>query len=74
MGYDIIQKHYKLNKPYEGYDYVIISATYTSDHGDETYIFGADKKGKILNWSELKNSFTGEQNINKALKKMGYRV
>jgi len=68
---------YKLDPPCEYEDghteYVITSGIYASDHeGLETYIFPADAKGNCLDWQELKGSFCGEINHERALKGLGY--
>jgi hypothetical protein len=63
---------YELSKPIKYDDeketsFIVISAVIASYSGAETYIFPSDKKGKILNWTELKGSFRGELNHEKAL-------
>lgn len=69
---------YKLNPPieYDGesHKYVIVSATNAMFSGPETYIFPADKKGKIINWGELPGSFQGECNHREALENAGYEI
>jgi len=39
----------------EGYKHVIVSALRLQD-GAETFIFGSDDKGVVLNWSQLPGS------------------
>lgn len=74
MGYTANQLHYKLSPALNGYEYVVVSAAYTTDHGPETYIFGADKNGTIMAWRELKGSFVGGLNHKQALANAGYTV
>lgn len=79
------QKHYHLDPPIvsepwdddedgEEHDYVVVSATNAMFSGPETYIFGADKDGKIVNWTELPGSFKGGLNHEFALGNAGYEV
>ena len=68
------RKLWRLSSPvsYTGYDstytcdYVITSAV--SVLGEpETYIFPADGKGNIVGWSELRGSFKGDLNHQRAI-------
>ena len=52
--------------------YVIVSAVCAMFSGPETYIFPADKNGKVLDWSELEGSFHGSLDHGAALKGAGY--
>ena len=75
---------YKLSTPmvYEGYmedsteefDYVVVSQSQVPFSGPETYIFGADKNGKVLNWSELDGSRRGSYSHAAVLGFAGYEV
>lgn len=74
---NVKQSLYKMNPPHEGYEYVIASSLYemVGRHQlDETYLFGADKGGEILNWSELSGSMKGTQSHAEALNHAGYSV
>ena len=56
------------------YEYVIVSATVVPFSGPETYIFGADATGKVLGWLELRGSFKGGLDHEKALRGAGYEI
>ena len=74
---NVKQSLYKMSPPHEGYEYVIASSLYemVGRHQlDETYLFGADKDGEILNWSELSGSMKGTQSHAEALNHAGYSV
>jgi hypothetical protein len=64
---------YKLSSPLEGHNYVVVSSV-TRPIDPETYIFPADKRGDILDWSELRGSQHGTLNHADALKSAGYDV
>lgn len=68
------QRHYKLSEPLDGHEYVIVSSAYTWDHGDETYIFGANENGEIVEWGELEGSYVGGLDHEIALRSAGYEV
>jgi len=67
-------KLYKLSPPYRGWEFVVVSAAIAPFSGPETYIFGANEQGSIMDWLELPGSFQGELNHNKALENAGYVV
>lgn len=56
------------------FDYVVVSAAQVIMVGPETYIFGADEEGMIVNWSELEGSFKGALDHERALHNAGYEV
>jgi hypothetical protein len=56
------------------YKYVIVSCTSVPFSGPETYIFPADKTGKILSWLELPGSKHGNFTIDAVLEDLGYTV
>lgn len=56
----------------DAYEYVVVSGARVSFSGPETYIFGADSKGKVLNWGELPGSFKGAIDHERALRGAGY--
>ena len=55
-------------------NYVVVSEANIPYSGSETYIFPADKDGEVLSWLELKGSFRGELNHERALQNAGYEV
>lgn len=57
-----------------GYKYVITSAKSVQFSGPETYMFGADENGEIVDWCELPGSFRGELNHKKCFEEIGYNV
>ena len=70
---------YRLSEALESYDgnkyeYVVVSAVDVPFSGPETYIFGADENGEIVNWMELPGSFRGALDHNEALEGAGYTV
>lgn len=78
------QRLYQLDPPLPGfawndedapqYEYVVVSAADVSFSGPETYIFGSDKTGEIVSWSELDGSFKGDLDHGQALRNAGYVV
>lgn len=58
----------------EQYDYVVVSAASMMFTGPETYIFGADSSGKILDWIELDGSYRGGLSHAEALERAGYAI
>jgi len=82
-------KHYRVTPPLEQmgwdfdtdeeevvarYDYVIVSASDVMFTGPETYIFGANADGTILDWGELTGSFRGALDHAQALEGAGYTI
>jgi hypothetical protein len=66
-------KLFQLSHPLEGHDYVVVSAI--SVFGmPETYIFGANSRGTVDDWTELDGSMKGELSHSKALGQAGYRM
>ena len=63
---------------YEGdtkkkFNYIITSCA--SVFGQpETYVFGADKNGEILDWGELDGSFKGDFDHERAIIGAGYQI
>lgn len=56
------------------FEFVIVSAADVIFSGPETYIFGADAEGKVLDWGELDGSFKGALDHEQALRRAGYEV
>ena len=54
------------------FDHVWVSAVSGLAH--ETYIFGSDAEGNVLNWGELDGSFRGGTDHAQALRNAGYEV
>jgi len=75
---------YRLSEPAEYYcvdegkvlhcDYVVVSAIVGPWFGVETYIFPADKDGKVLSWGEMDGSCRGVWDHELVLRKAGYEV
>lgn len=77
LNKNVKQSLYKMNPPHEGYEYVIASSLFEKvgrHQLDETYLFGADKEGTILDWCELSGSMKGTQSHSEALNEAGYSV
>lgn len=63
------------NKTIPTHEFVVLSATIAFDHGSaETFIFPADKKGKVTNWGELPGSMRGTLDHDYILWRKGYQV
>ena len=74
---NVRQSLYKMNPPHNGYEYVIASSLFgrLGRHQlDETYLFGADKEGVILDWCELDGSMKVTQSHAEAFNEAGYCV
>lgn len=67
-------KLYKLSEPLEGYSFVVVSSVVVMFSGPETYVFPSNKNGEVTDWRELKGSYKGDLNHEKALKNAGYKV
>lgn len=67
---------YRLSEPLGGYETVVVSAlTSAFDTGQpETYIFGADENGKVLDWGELDGSQRGTTDHALVLGFAGYEI
>jgi hypothetical protein len=70
---------YRVDPPianYKGdaFDHVWVSAADVPFSGPETYIFGSDADGKVLDWCELDGSFRGGLDHEEALRGAGYEV
>lgn len=70
----VLQKHYRMEPPYEGFQFVVSSASRVPYSGPETYLFGADEKGEIIEWGELRGSFKGELDCEQAIRNAGYEI
>lgn len=62
------------NEEQKSYEYVVASAANAMFSGPETYLFGADKDGEIVDWDELPGSFKGGLDHERALQNAGYTV
>ena len=66
-------KPYAIDENDSEYNYVVVSAAIAYG-GPETYIFGADESGNVLDWLELPGSIRGEYSHDVALNHAGYEV
>jgi hypothetical protein len=64
---------YKLSERLKFYNYVVVSSA-TILGEDETYIFGADENGEVIDWIELSGSQRGVYNHETVLNNAGYEV
>lgn len=71
---DIRAAVYHLSEPLDGHTYVRVSAVDAPFSGPETYIFGSDEDGEVVDWGELEGSFCGGMNHEKALRNAGYTL
>lgn len=77
LNINVKQSLYKMNPPHNGYEYVIASSLFemVGRHQlNETYLFGADEEGNILDWCELDGSMKDTQSHAEALNEAGYSV
>jgi hypothetical protein len=58
----------------EGNKYIVTSAVDVSFSGPETYMFAANEKGKIINWSELDGSHRGSMDHKKCFENINYSI
>jgi len=74
---------FRVEPPLEGHEYVVVSAitprpvemsAFTDLFQPETYIFGADPEGHVVDWGELPGSFQGAMDIPRALAQAGYEI
>lgn len=56
------------------YTHVVVSAVISRITGPETYIFGADEDGAIVDWAELPGSYRGGLDHAQALSKYEIKV
>ena len=68
-----MQSLYRLSDRLRGFDYVVVSAV-LAPYVHETYIFGSDKNGEVLEWGELPGSECYVYSHEKALNNAGYEV
>lgn len=65
---------YEMTPPYCGYQYVRSSASHHIPGIRETYLFGCDANGKILDYMELPGSTQGILDPDQAIRNAGYVV
>lgn len=76
---------FRMEPPLEGHEYVVVSAIDPKPpegmnfmryavFQPETYIFGADPDGHVIDWRELDGSFKGAMDIPRALAQAGYEI
>ena len=64
---------YRLSDRLKGFDYVVVSAV-LAPYVHETYIFGSDRHGKIIDWEQLPGSIPDCYSHEKALNYAGYEM
>jgi len=65
---------YRMDPPLNGYEYVVSSAAMAMFTGPETYLFGADENGEVLDWMELDGSIRGVYDPEGAIETAGYVI
>ena len=69
---------YELSKPLKGYNsekYKFVVCSTASCMGVvETYVFGADKNGEVLNWGELDGNMKNTSSHTEVLNEAGYEL
>ena len=68
-----MQSLYKLSSSLRGFNYVVVSAVLDS-YTHETYIFGSNEHGEIVEWCELPGSIPDVYSHEKALNNAGYEM
>lgn len=72
------QSVYKVTPPIKKerkvFHYVVASAANIPFSGTETYLFGATKNGKIIDWGELPGSQRGTLSHHRAFESIGYSI
>ena len=56
------------------YEYVVVSAVTVAYSGPETYVFGVNEQGEVLNRIEQEGSYRGGLDHAEALRRAGYEV
>jgi hypothetical protein len=64
---------YKLSEPLSSFDYVVVSTSIVWG-AIETYIFGSNENGEVLDWYGLHGSERGIYDHEKALENAGYCI
>lgn len=68
---------FEMTPPYEGYRYVLTSVPHAEIAlitGTETFIFGANVDGRIVDYNELEGSLYGVEDHFGAIANAGYEV
>lgn len=68
------QAVYQMDPPLAGHRFVVASAAVTLDHGPETYLFGADADGNVVDGGELEGSTIGVMDHEMAFANAGYKM
>lgn len=73
------QRLYALDPPLKDWNdnevrHVVVSATFVTGFGCETYIFGSDETAENINYCELNGSFKGRVDHAQALRNAGYTI
>ena len=64
---------YRLSDRLKGFDYVVVSAVLAA-YVHETYIFGCDENGHVIDWIELPGSTRDVFDHKTVLNKAGYEM
>jgi hypothetical protein len=64
---------FSLSEPWFGYEHVVVSAITLQD-GAETFIFGSDSQGVVLDWADLPGSSWELLSDKEILGSLGYEV
>jgi hypothetical protein len=70
----MVYESYYDDEKNKSYDYVVVSSANVPFSGPETYIFGADKKGEVVDWMDLPGSRRGSYSHEDVLEAAGYKV
>lgn len=65
---------FKVEPPYGGHSYLVVSAALVPFSGHETYIFHADADGEVTDWCEMEGSRKGSHSHPSVLGAIGYSV
>lgn len=65
---------FKVEPPYGGHSYIVVSAALVLFSGPETYIFPADVNGEVTDWCEMDGSRKGSHSHLSVLEDIGYSI
>ena len=70
---------YRMEPPLSGYSgegpYAYVVSSAAADFGEpETYLFGSDESGAILDWGELPGSMKGTLDHDAPIRNAGYQI
>jgi hypothetical protein len=65
---------YRVTPPMQGHQFVVVAWAHEMSTGPKTNVFGADANGKVVDWTPLPGSMSGDHNHTEVLAKAGYTL